>query len=131
MRFYFPWDANPKFLKASFFCCQASILSVWLVFNMKLLWSVYKSLHLCLCDRPHHEFCINLVWLYDLPSPSQFLLWPLNTTFKLSLAALAAANYSVTKTKVPVLKYGGEVDPDMEIIHLSLFYLLLILPYSV
>lgn len=51
------------------------------------------------------------------------------TAFNLSPAALA--NYSVTERKVPVLKYRGEVDPDIEIVHLSLFYLLLFLPYNV
>lgn len=73
------------------------------------------------------------IWLNCKTNSVAFIVMPLLaavqlTAFDLSQAALA--NYSVTKWKKPFLKYRGEVDPDIEIVHLSIFYLLF-LPYSV
>lgn len=124
----FPLSCKPQIFEGFFFLLPDFHL-VWLgLQNEVIVISIQISAYLSLWQvSPWILYTFSLtVWP---TSPSLFLLWPLNTTFNLSLAALA--NYSVTKTKVPVHKYRGEVDPDIEIMHLSLFYLLLILPYSV
>lgn len=148
MRFYFSWGANPKFLKAFFLLPDFHTFSVIGLQNEVTVISIQTSAYLSrwqVSSWVLYKFGLT-VW----PSKSKpvsavtpqtqirlscktndvafivmhLLAAVLLATFNLSLAALA--NYSVTRTKITVLKYRG-----VEITHSNLSYLLLFLPYSV